>query len=936
MPELNNPLVCNLKGLKIAYLNVNRLLNKMEDIIIILNKYSLHILFIAETWLNENVSDYFLQISDYSFVRVDRQYNSGGGLICYVLNNINISILATKTTENIEYINILLNFSNHSKPLLISALYRKPSADDRFFVDFNDMFKSLSSFTKILCLGDFNICALKKKSLLYKKLKHCCLLVNMKNLITSTTHKKSCIDLLFSNSEFIPQISIYGTIDIPFSDHKLIYLCIKKSFNKRKSNHVNNLICKFDNNMLPNFQLNLFNQLNLINFHSLDNADIMLDRFVNTFSFVSKQIYVIAPKLPCKTFVSWINPKYLYLAYQRNKYYKKYLKSKDISIFLCFKHYRNKANNLAKKLKSISISKKLDTKSPKQFWNNVKQLLPLKCHLFNTDSINNNKEKIPTDDEFGNYFANIVNDILSSNSMSKMNVLSNDSFLNSKSTFSFNLINPEQITKLINKLPLSYFPDTLGISVFLLKAANSLVSHFISLIFNKFILSHSFPSIFKTATIIPLHKVGSTSNVSNYRPISILPHLSKLFEYVLHEQISNFVENHQIMSNYQFGFRRFYNTNFAISHFINDILIYLNKNSNVIALFLDLKKAFDIVDHSLLIKKLQKYSFELGAQMLLKDYLTDRFMIVGNSKPFPLKYGVPQGSVLGPLLFSLFINDIFLVTNMIHLICFADDTVCYFEISSPDQIILFSNEIDKIFNWFSNNNLFLNNSKCKLMNFHLKKNLLKGIEYLKIGNHTFSFTNEYKYLGIIIDNHLKFFSQYKKLFSIHGHYISVFKFLTKFVTKNHLKRIYTAFILPIIEYCMSSYIHFSVTKFKKLVKLNNYLLSFTSVDKFEFSLNIRLFLSITKIVQKIFQGTAPKYLSSYLIDESLKKTRLGIILPGVNKTIFKHSFQFYFPNYISRTNFSDIYNNEVSSSSRSKQLLNLKSKYIFNIFDIFD
>ena len=223
----------------------------------------------------------------------------------------------------------------------------------------------------------------------------------------------------------------------------------------------------------------------------------------------------------------------------------------------------------------------------------------------------------------------------------------------------------------------------------------------------------------KTAKVLPLFKSGEKSEVSNYRPVSILPQLSKILEKLFEIRLRKYIDDNGFLFNGQYGFRKSHSTNLALNEMINMIVDALDKKMYSVGVFIDLKKAFDTVDHTLLIKKFSYYGIRGIASKFLKSYLSNRNQYVKykdyESNKQEIVCGVPQGSILGPLLFILYINDMHKVSELLHFIIFADDTNIFYLDKDPYRLVTIINaELIKLSQWFKINKLSLNVKKIKL------------------------------------------------------------------------------------------------------------------------------------------------------------------------------------------------------------------------------
>ena len=235
-----------------------------------------------------------------------------------------------------------------------------------------------------------------------------------------------------------------------------------------------------------------------------------------------------------------------------------------------------------------------------------------------------------------------------------------------------------------------------------------------------------FPDKMKIAKVLPLYKSNDKHNVSNYRPVSILPQFSKILEKIFEKRLREFIDKNDLLFDGQYGFRTNRSTGLAINEMVDTLIQAVDDNKFCIGVFIDLKKAFDTVDHSLLIKKLRYYGVRGITSKFLDSYLNNRKQFVSynnaNSSEQTIKCGVPQGSILGPLLFILYINDMYKISRLLHFIIFADDTnIFHIGNNATNLIHVVNTELEKLTVWFEVNKLSLNVAKSNYMFFSKKK-----------------------------------------------------------------------------------------------------------------------------------------------------------------------------------------------------------------------
>ena len=355
-------------------------------------------------------------------------------------------------------------------------------------------------------------------------------------------------------------------------------------------------------------------------------------------------------------------------------------------------------------------------------------------------------------------------------------------------SFTFSEVTICECVRNIKKLKRSSTPID-SVPPRILKLVKCELASVISILINASFRQGQFPIPFKTAHITPIFKDGDRTNISNYRPISILPTMSKLFERAVADRLVAFLDKHNVLSSSQYGFQKHKSTEHALINLTEFIYASINNRKHAVAIFLDFRKAFDTVNHSILLDKLSVYGIRGIEREWFASYLGDREQRVkiGNSlsSAKQTNIGIPQGSILGPLLFLLYINDLPNVSPFMSTILFADDTTLLAAHDDIDSLIHQINiELCKFSKWLNINRLSLNVDKTYYMIF-TTRTIVNNIS-LYFNNNKIKTANYVKYLGVRMDSGLTFEHHVAHILNKVSKTIGIFYKIRNYVSLNKL------------------------------------------------------------------------------------------------------------------------------------------------------
>ncbi len=805
--------------------SLNKNIDQITDYLKTLN-HKFEILAFSETWLNKNkVSPSLINLDGYNFIHDDRSHKRGGGVGLFISDKFNYTLRSDlKLPNSTEYDTLFIEIDTKPKSSIIAVLYRPP--DSQFYPFIDHLSTTIDKINKehkpaFIC-GDFNIDLLKIQS--HKPTND---FINMfytgsfYPLIDKPTRvtTKSCtlIDNIFTN--ILDHKITPGVLYNDITDHFPIYQILNPDINKVNNDKIKNNIYYYKRKLNTNNISALGVELSQTNWNDVlqsNSANESYNCFITKFTdLYNKHLPLVKTKInKRKEAKPWITTGIIKSIKTRNKLYKQFLKHPNETNKNKYVNHRNKLTHIIRiSCKQYYLNKFNSYKNDiKNTWNIINNVLgknkkdPLPTH-FNDNNIKiSNPRTIAV--KFNSFFAEIGPTLAS-----KIHTTVNFSdFLSApfQQSIFFNPTSGKEILDIIATFKNGKSSGFDDISPTVVKQIGPFISEPLTHIFNLSLSTGVFPSGLKIAKVIPVFKKGDPHSFSNYRPISLLPCFSKILERLIYNRLDNFLTHHNILHPNQYGFRKHHSTDLALLDIYDKISSALSNHLHTIGIFLDLSKAFDTIDHSILLTKLNHYGIRGTPLALLSDYLHNRQQYTSygshSSDLLPVSCGVPQGSILGPLLFLLYVNDIPNASRSLSFVLFADDTNIFF--SHPNLQTLestFNAEIKHVTTWFKANKLSLNVTKTNFIHFKPKGKSSTSKLKLSVDNTPIHPVDNTKFLGVTIDCNLNWNDHITRTTNQVARSIGIIKKLKHTLPSNILFSLYNTLVLPYISYCNISW-----------------------------------------------------------------------------------------------------------------------------------
>lgn len=773
-------------------------------------RFECDIIVLSECWLS-HVSNLPI-LHGYNSYKTNNTYNQNDGLVVYVKNH---TIYEVSEPEFVDANCLIIKLNENS---ILIAIYRPPSFQNLeiFLTSLHTVLLSLNSFKNIMLMGDININLLDTNSQTTAYLDTLCYHGLLPSSYTPT-RANNCLDHIVLKTK---SLAYSFTLNTSVTDHEAICLCLNKDMNQY-------VLPKNKVYQKTNFEM-LLSECKQTNFEHIlleNNLELAMDLFVATISklILSNSLKIKLPRSKV-TIKPWITTGLLRCIKNRDRMHKKIkLEPNNEILKTSYKRYRNYCNNLLKKIKKqYEKNQLLQAKNnSKKLWNTIKIVTNTTRSNSIPQELLSDKNTASSINAINTFFAKVGETLAKKISFIPPPLTATGPL--PPNSFVLLPTDCEEVERIIQGLKSDCSPGWDNIGAGALKVISCVITPILTDLLNACIDKGIFPKALKKSIVHPIHKAGDRSCVDNYRPISILTTLSKVYERIVNLRLIKYLEKFNLLADAQYGFRTGRSTDDAIHEFTDFVVKKLDRNYKCLTIFLDLAKAFDTVSVPCLIVKLEELGIRGVPLALFSSYLTDRsqFVKIGNvvSDELSIEYGVPQGSILGPTLFLCYINKLCQLdlTNC-RVSSYADDTALTFYSQSWEELFQVAQMgFATVCNWLAANSLTLNAKKTKYITFALKNKLAAHHSGSLIA-HSCTFgsgapctcpeisrSNKIKYLGVDIDSNLAFRDHIHTISQRVRKLTYLFKHLRHIADKDTLKITYQALVESILSYCIKTW-----------------------------------------------------------------------------------------------------------------------------------
>jgi len=806
----------------IMHINARSLVNKLDDFVNFIGGLSLvfNIVAVTETWATDSTEQH-LRIPNYKYCEKHRSSSRGGGVAIYIQEDINYVVrqdLDMYCCDEFEFICIQIEDQTGGK--IIACVYRPPNSN---LSCFNESYsklldKLMSEKHEIYIAGDFNVNLLSHEThiesgnFLNTVIEHS----QFPTIVKPTRFGKTSttlIDNIFTNS--INNDYTAGLIITDLSDHLPVFYITQNKSPGTKKGQISYTYRDYSDAAIWRF----YGVLHNVEWSQLQlccDASECYQKFIDIFDPLYNDCFPVKHRVQrvIRNYMKpWISAGIQNSIRTKNRLYKAWIACRSDDACSIYKCYKNKLTHVIRTAKnSYYVNKFSEIKlDMKKTWGLIKTVLnnnvqPEEVHKL---KINNN---VVTDTQtvancFNEYFANVGQDlgkkIPSCVGNCTDNITQNYSIAESMFVKPTNEL---EIMNIIHSLQATKSPGYDCYSPKVIKMAVETIAVPLTIVFNCSLRTSVFPDGLKIAKVRPVYKAGDKLMMSNYRPISVLSVFSKILERLMFNRISAFLNCHNVLADNQYGFRDNRTTSLALLDLVDKIANKLEEKYLSVGIFMDLSKAFDTVNHDILLKKLNLYGVRGNANNWIRNYLENRlqFVQIQNSLScmMPITCGVPQGSVLGPLLFLIYINDIIHVSKVAEIILFADDTSLFFSDTDVNGLCdTINQELDKVATWFKLNKLSLNIKKTNFILFKTRNS--KNLYDLKLSIDGIDIDRviKTKFLGVIVNETLTWTDHIRMVKQKVSKSIGIIAHMRYVLPFSIMVSLYHALIEPYLLYC---------------------------------------------------------------------------------------------------------------------------------------